>query len=65
MAYRNRPLLGDQVYGPAKQPMGISGQMLHAAVLGFVHPVSGEYMEFTAEPPEEFQRILEKLRNRR
>ena len=64
MAYINHPLLGDTVYGPAKQPYGLKSQMLHAEILGFVHPVSGQYMEFSAKPPEEFAAVVEKLRNR-
>ena len=65
MASRRRPLLGDEVYGPAKQPYKLSGQMLHAEVLGFMHPVLGEYMEFAADPPEEYLKTLEKLRGRK
>lgn len=65
MAYIKHPLLGDQVYGPAKNPFGIEGQMLHAKVLGFVHPKTGEYMEFESELPPDFQEVLEKLRRRR
>ncbi len=64
MASINRPLLGDTVYGPAKQAFGLTGQMLHAKILGFIHPRTGEYMEFTIDPPEEFLNILEKLRKR-
>ena len=62
MAYKKHPLVGDAVYGPAKKVMGADSQMLHAKVLGFKHPRTGEYMEFTSELPEEFKRILEKLR---
>ena len=61
MAYIKRPLLGDELYGPAKQPYKTKGQMLHAGVLGFIHPVTGEYMEFKADPPAEYTNILEKL----
>ena len=64
MAYKNHPLLGDTVYGPAKQPYGLNGQMLHAKVLGFIHPVSGKYLEFSAEPPADFQEVLEKVRKK-
>jgi len=64
MAYTHHPLLGDTVYGPVKQPYKLSGQMLHAGVLGFVHPVSGEYMEFSVNPPGEFTDTVNKLRNR-
>lgn len=62
MAHIHHPLLGDNVYGPAKNNLGAEGQMLHAGVLGFEHPRTGEYMEFSAEPPVEFTRVLEKLR---
>ncbi|MBQ1524477.1 MAG: RluA family pseudouridine synthase [Firmicutes bacterium] len=58
------PLLGDTVYGPAKQPYKLNGQMLHAGILGFVHPVTGQYMEFETEPPEEYLTTLKKLMNR-
>lgn len=65
MSHIKHPLLGDFVYGPEKNPYGVSGQMLHAKVLGFVHPSTGEYMEFESELPEEFQRVLEKMRNKK
>ena len=65
MAYIKHPLLGDTVYGPKKPLYGAQGQMLHAKTLGFVHPSTGEYMEFDSELPEEFQTILEKLRRDR
>jgi 23S rRNA pseudouridine1911/1915/1917 synthase len=64
MASLGHPLLGDTVYGPAKQPYKLNGQMLHAGILGFVHPVTGQYMEFHADPPEEYVRTIEKLRHR-
>ena len=56
------PLLGDPLYGPKKNLSAIKGQALHAMVLGFVHPRSGEYMEFSADYPEDFQKLLNKLR---
>ncbi|MGL5677135.1 MAG: RluA family pseudouridine synthase [Cellulosilyticaceae bacterium] len=56
------PLLGDPVYGPAKQSFGLDKQMLHAKVLGFMHPTTGEYVEFESELPDYFTRILDKLR---
>ena len=56
------PLVGDEVYGPAKCPFKLQGQCLHAMILGFVHPRTGEYMEFSADLPEYFQNLLEKLR---
>ena len=62
MADMGYPLLGDQVYGPAKCPYRLQGQTLHAGILGFVHPRSGEYMEFSAPLPEYFQKLLTVLR---
>ena len=56
------PLVGDEVYGPAKCPFKLQGQCLHAMVLGFVHPRTGEYMEFSADLPEYFENLLSKLR---
>ena len=61
MASIQHPLLGDQIYGPKNGPAGLEGQCLHARVLGFVHPRTGEYMEFEAPLPEYFQKLLEKL----
>ena len=48
MTYIGHPLLGDMVYGPKKQPIHLEGQALHARVLGFIHPRTGEYLEFEA-----------------
>lgn len=62
MASIGHPLLGDQVYGPAKQPFRLQGQTLHAGVLGFLHPRTGQYMEFSAPLPKYFEELLEKLR---
>lgn len=63
MASLGHPLLGDEVYGNGKsdREKGLQGQTLHAMVLGFVHPVTEEYMEFTAPLPGYFQDLLEKL----
>ncbi|MQL52945.1 RluA family pseudouridine synthase [Desulfofundulus thermobenzoicus] len=62
MAHLGHPLVGDLKYGPARPHFGLQGQFLHAAVLGFVHPGTGEYLEFIAPLPEELQRVLDKLR---
>lgn len=62
MASLGHPLLGDEVYGRAKSPFKLEGQTLHAMVLGFIHPTTGEYMEFEAPLPEYFEKLLEKLR---
>ena len=62
MASISHPLLGDELYCNAKSPYNLHGQTLHAGVLGFVHPTSGEYMEFSAPLPEYFQNLLNKLK---
>ena len=56
------PLLGDEVYGTRKTPFHLEGQTLHAYMLGFQHPASGEYVEVTAPLPAYFQRLLEILK---
>ena len=62
MASIHHPLLGDTVYGPAKCPVsGLKGQTLHAGVLGFVHPRTGLYMEFSAPLPDYFEALLKTL----
>ncbi len=61
MASIGHPVLGDQVYGPDKCPYSLQGQTLHAAVLGFIHPSTGEYMEFTAPLPDYFSHLLQIL----
>lgn len=60
MKYINYPLLGDPKYGP-KKVEGETGQFLHAATLGFNHPVTGEYLEFSAPLPDYFQAKIEEL----
>mgnify|MGYP002566063185 FL=1 len=56
--YIGHPVVNDPVYGHKKLIDKDFGQMLHAEKLGFVHPTTKEYMEFTAEPPKRFQEIL-------
>ena len=63
MSYIKHPLVGDMLYGPRKQPFDVSGQLLHAKKLGFIHPKTGEYMEFETQRPEIFDKVLEKLEN--
>lgn len=62
MSSIGHPLLGDIVYGSGKDPFHLEGQTLHAMILGFIHPITGEYMEFSAPLPEYFLKLLEKLR---
>lgn len=61
MASIGHPLLGDVLYGPKKCPYKLQGQTLHAAVIGFVHPTSGEYLEVEAPLPDYFKYLLEIL----
>ena len=61
MAYIGHPLLGDEVYGPKKSPFALKGQVLHAKVLGFVHPATGEYMQFETPLPAYFEELVERL----
>ncbi|EMT46971.1 MULTISPECIES: RluA family pseudouridine synthase [Anoxybacillus] len=64
MKYIGYPLAGDPKYGPRKT-LPLDGQALHAGVLGFHHPRTGEYMQFKAPLPHEFERLLDMLRNNR
>lgn len=61
MASIHHPLLGDAVYGPKKKVLGVDSQMLHAKLLGFQHPRTGEYLEFDSQLPDEFTSVLKKL----
>lgn len=56
------PLVGDTVYGFKKQRYKLDGQMLHARVLGFIHPTTKEYMEFSSDLPDYFEELINKLR---
>ena len=62
MSYIHHPLFGDEVYGLRSDRGSGLGQYLHAYVLGFIHPSTGEYMEFHSELPDYFKEKLEKLR---
>jgi len=62
MAYIGHPVVGDMVYGYKKQRFDTKGQLLHARVLGFIHPTTGQYMEFEAPLPDYFEKILRTLR---
>lgn len=61
MASIGHPILGDDIYGPAKCPFALTGQTLHAKTLGFIHPTTKKYVEFDAPLPEYFQDLLKKL----
>lgn len=58
MASIGHPLLGDTLYGSIRNPYHLQGQTLHAMVIGFIHPSSGEYLEVKAPLPEYFQKLL-------
>ena len=62
MSSIGHPILGDEIYGPAKCPYKLQGQTLHAKILGITHPSTGEYIEFDAPLPEYFKDLLNKLR---
>lgn len=64
MAYLNHPVAGDDVYGPKKVISKLNGQCLHARKIGFIHPVTGEYLEFTSDLPQYFSSFLEELRSK-
>ncbi|MFD1928942.1 RluA family pseudouridine synthase [Sporosarcina siberiensis] len=61
MKYIGFPLAGDPKYGP-KKTVNFEGQLLHAGTVGFEHPETGEYMEFTSPPPEDFLAMIDKVR---
>ncbi len=61
LSHIKHSLLGDTVYGYAKQEFELEGQCLHAKTLGFIHPTTMEYMEFDSELPEYFTKLLIKL----
>ena len=61
MAYLGHPVAGDAVYGPKNVITQLNGQCLHAGTIGFIHPRTGEYMEFTAPHPEYFTEFERKL----
>ena len=66
MAYIRHPLAGDELYGPGRKSSKIEGvevrgQLLHAGTLGFIHPSTGDYMEFHSDLPEVFSEVLAKL----
>ena len=62
MAYIGHPILGDTVYGAKKDVPGLTGQCLHAVGLRFLHPRTHEVVELSCPLPEEFTRMLQKIR---
>ncbi len=61
-AYIGHPVAGDAVYGPSKNVFGLEGQCLHAKTIGFIHPTTNAYMEFSAPLPDYFINTLNKLK---
>lgn len=61
MSYIGHPVAGDDVYGPKKVIKSLCGQCLHAQKIGFIHPVTMEYLEFTSDIPHSFSDFLHKL----
>ena len=61
MAYIGHPVAGDPVYGPSKVITELNGQCLHAKKIGFVHPITGEFLRFDSELPEYFLKFIGKL----
>lgn len=62
MAYIGHPIAGDPIYGPAKVIKSLNGQCLHARKIGFNHPRTGEYLEFTSPLPDYFIKFLNSLK---
>ncbi len=64
MSHIGHPVAGDSVYGPRKVITELNGQCLHAKHIGFVHPVTNEWLEFESDLPDYFTRFLGKLERR-
>jgi len=64
MRYIGHPVLGDKTYGIKNEEFNLEGQLLHADKIGFIHPETEEYMEFSAKPPENFEKILNIIRKK-
>ncbi len=65
MASLGHPVAGDEVYGPKPAIPELHGQCLHAKLIGFRHPITGDYLEFDSPLPEYFQKFLKKCGNKR
>ena len=63
MSKNGHPIVGDKTYGVKREEFNLTGQLLHAYKVGFIHPVSGEYMEFVSELPDYYMNVLDRLRN--
>ena len=63
MAHLGHPVAGDSVYGNDKKSAYLNGQCLHAIKIGFIHPITDEYLEFTSDLPDYFNEFLRKLKH--
>ena len=63
MSKNGHPIVGDPTYGVRKEEFSLKGQLLHAYKVGFLHPTTRSYLEFTSDLPDYFQKILKNLRN--
>lgn len=61
LKYIGFPILGDPLYN-SSNPMNLKGQALHAKTIGFIHPVTNEYLEFNQDPPKEFIELVNNLK---
>ena len=61
LAFIGYPIVGDQLYGQRKQGLNINRQALHSHILGFVHPLSKKYLEFSAPLPQDMQELIDYL----
>ena len=66
MAYIKHPVLGDEVYAnPKNNPFKfLTGQCLHAKSIGFIHPKTNKYIEFSSELPDYFKKVIDILENK-
>ncbi len=64
MSHNGHPIVGDKTYGIKKEEFNLSGQLLHAYKIGFIHPAYNKYMEFTSEIPDYYEKVLYNLRKR-
>ncbi len=62
MRHIGHPIVGDKTYGVKNEDFNLEGQLLHAGEIGFIHPSTGERMSFSAPLPQDFARVLERLR---
>ena len=62
MAHLGHAVAGDYVYGNDKKSAYLNGQCLHAIKIGFIHPITQEYLEFTSDLPDYFKNFLDKIK---